>query len=212
MARSIISNPTMRRGDAGWPSDRRRACAAEEVALLPADDPLEVGLEHRGRVVDVVAVEAHGGLEAQRVAGAEAGRDDVLVPARLENRVPDRDGLLRRHEHLEAVLAGVAGPRDGAAHAGDLAVGEPVVLDARQVHVAQRLQHLARERALQGDQRVARAGVHRGDVEAPGLLDDPGEVLLDVRRVDDEQEVVRRRTGTPACRRRTCPAGVVRPE
>ena len=58
------------------------------------------------------------------------------------------------------------------------------------IHVAQPLHHLARERALQGDQRVARAGVHRGDVEAPRLLDDPGEVLLDIRGVDDEEEVV----------------------
>ena len=32
---------------------------ADEVVLLPADDPAQVGFERRRRLVDVVAVEAH---------------------------------------------------------------------------------------------------------------------------------------------------------
>ena len=43
----------------------------------------------RGRFVDVVAVEAHRRLEPQRVAGAEAARNDVGGPSGLEQRLPD---------------------------------------------------------------------------------------------------------------------------
>src|SRR5204863_3133884 len=47
---------------------------ADERLLLPADDPVEVGLDDRGRLVHVVAVEAHRRLEPQRIPRAEACR------------------------------------------------------------------------------------------------------------------------------------------
>ena len=100
------------------------------------------------------------GFEAQRVARAEAARDrGSTLTAGLEQRLPDPVGRLRRHEDLEAVLAGVAGARHRGADAGDLAVREPVVLDRRQIDAGQRLQHLERRGPLDRDQRVARAGV-----------------------------------------------------
>src|SRR5438093_987764 len=95
---------------------------ADEVVLLPADDPSEVRLERGRRLVDVVAVEAHRRLEAQRVARAEAARDDVGRSSRLENRLPHAVRRLRRDEDLEAVLASVPGARDRRADAGDFAV------------------------------------------------------------------------------------------
>ena len=108
-----------------------------------------------------------------------------------QHRLPDMRGLRRRHEHLEAVLAGVAGARDRDAHAGDFAGGEPVVLHLRQRHRRERLQHVERGRPLQRQQRVPVARVHgRGVGELGHLAADPGVVLLDVRRVDDQQEVV----------------------
>src|SRR6185436_4202448 len=78
---------------------------ADEVVLLPADDPAEIRFHRRRRLVDVVAVEAHAGFEAQRVAGAEPARDDAGRLARFEDRLPDLVGGLRRDEDLEAVLA-----------------------------------------------------------------------------------------------------------
>ena len=85
---------------------------ADELLLLPADRPAEIGLEHGRRLVDVVAVEPHRRLEPQRVARAEAGGHDAGRFAGVEHRVPDALGRRRRHEHLEAVLAGIAGARD----------------------------------------------------------------------------------------------------
>ena len=86
----------------------------------------------RRRLVDVVAVEAHRRLRAA-ACRARRGRTGSTParPAGLEQRLPDAVGRLRRHEDLEAVLAGVAGARDGRADAGHLAVREPVVLHAR---------------------------------------------------------------------------------
>src|SRR5262249_44872486 len=67
--------------------------AAEEIALLHLDDPAQVRLPRRDRVVDVVAVERHLRLEAQRVSRSEAAGLDSLGLARLQQRAKD---LLRR--------------------------------------------------------------------------------------------------------------------
>src|SRR6516225_2246339 len=56
---------------------RAEGAGAEEVLFVPADDPAQVGLEHRRGLVDVVAVEAHARLEAEGVARAEPARNDV---------------------------------------------------------------------------------------------------------------------------------------
>src|SRR5258708_7794808 len=50
---------------------------ADKVVFLPAHDPVQVRFHSRRRLVDVVAVEAHTGFEAQRVARTETARDDV---------------------------------------------------------------------------------------------------------------------------------------
>ncbi len=169
---------------------RGQGLAADEVAFGPGHDPLEIGLEHAGGVVDVVAVQPHRRLEAQRVARAQACRAQVDRPAGVDQRVPHARGVLRRHEHLVAVFTGVAGARDGRPHSGDLAGGEPVVLHP-QIGARQGLQHLARGRPLHGNQGIPRAGVDRDGISRDGhALRDPGKVLLDVRGVDDEQEVV----------------------
>ena len=62
--------------------------------------------------------------------------------------------MFGRNEDLVAVLAGVAGPRNGDARRGHFAVREPVVANLAQVDAGQRLQHLASGRALDRDQRV----------------------------------------------------------
>jgi hypothetical protein len=151
----------------------------------------EVGLDDCRRLVHVVAVEAHGGLEPQRVARAEAGRHDAGALARREDRVPHPLGLRGRHEDLEAVFTGIAGARDRAHHAGHFTRGEPVILEGRQVGAGQRLQHSPRRRPLKRHQRVARAGVDRHSIaDAGDLLGDPLRVLHDVRGVDHEHEVL----------------------
>src|SRR5258706_11307580 len=81
---------------------------ANEVILLPADNPAEVRFERRRLVVDVVAVEAHARFEAQRVARAETARNHICRFAGLQNRLPHPVRGLRRDKHFKAVLAGVA--------------------------------------------------------------------------------------------------------
>ena len=207
MPRSSISKPTsLRLTPLGLLLAQR--AGADEVVLLPADDPAQVRLERASSSRRCRC--RRGASPASRRSVSRAPRPhgiSVGRPAGLENRLPDPVGRLRRNEDLEAVLAGVAGARDGGADVGDLAVGEPVVLHARQIDAGQRLQHLERRRALHREQRVARAGVD-GDGVAGRLdvLGDPGVVLRDVAGVDDEQEVLRARGGRRAGRRRTCPA------
>ena len=69
--------------------------------------------------VELVAVERHAGLEPERVAGAQADGLQAVLGARLDERVPELARAVAFDEHLEAVLAGVAGPRDERRDAGD---------------------------------------------------------------------------------------------
>ena len=120
-----------------------------------------------------------------------AGTTPAARPA-CEDRVPDALGRRRRHEHLEAVLAGVAGARDRDADAGDLAGREPVVLDVAEVDAGQRLQDLARRRPLDRDQRVARARVdgRRRRRRRRSALAIQSKSLTMFDGVDDQHEVV----------------------
>src|SRR3990172_7789483 len=102
---------------------------ADEVSLLRLHDPAEIGLEDRMPVVDVVAVEGHLCLEAQRVARAEPARLQARWGARVHQGVPAANSVLGLGVDLEAVLAGIACPGDAAIHTEDLPFGEPVVPD-----------------------------------------------------------------------------------
>ena len=152
-----------------------------EVVLVPADDPAQVGLEHRGCFVDIVAVQAHRGFEAQRVASAESAQRQAERLAGLYQGQPHLVGRLRRHEDLEAVLTGIAGTRHGGAHASHLAVREPVVLHRGEIDAGERLQDVERPRTLHGDQRIASAGIDRHRIASRlDALADLCEVAVDV--------------------------------
>ena len=90
---------------------------ADERRLVPGHDPSQPRLEDGGRLVDVLAVEAHAGLEAQRVARAEPAGPQPRGPAGVEEGVPHARRRGGRHEDLEPVLAGVARARDRGPHA-----------------------------------------------------------------------------------------------
>ena len=62
--------------------------AAEEFALVGFADPAEAGFPERGGLVNFVAVEAHAGFEAQRVARAEAAGKQSFSRAAVEKIVP----------------------------------------------------------------------------------------------------------------------------
>ena len=92
------------------------AIGAGEAALGAAalgDGEAEIGLDRRGGLVDVVAIEAEAGLEPERIARAEPDRLHLRLG---EERPGEGLGMVGGDRDLEAVLAGVAG-------AGDVAVG-----------------------------------------------------------------------------------------
>src|SRR5205085_599319 len=71
-----------------------------------ADRPGDTSLDRRRRLVDVVAVEAQPGFEAQRVARAEPDRRDLGL---RQQPLGDSDRIAGGERNLEAVLAGIAG-------------------------------------------------------------------------------------------------------
>ncbi len=119
------------------------------------------------------------------------GRISTLLPASI--RAPPHPARLGRgHEQLETVFAGITRARNCRAHRGDFTRGEPIVLDACQVHGRQLLRDVRGFGALDCNQGIACAGVHEGDVAAlcGRLTLDPGPGLCHVSCVDDEQVVL----------------------
>ena len=145
-----------------------------------------------------MAVERHRGLEAQRVAGAQATRDEAELLPRLAKRTPERDRVCRHAVELVAKLARVAGTRDHAVDAGNLHVTHGRVVALRKpFHIAELGQHVLGERALQrqlGDavrqvlelRARQQVGLHVGHVLLAVGGIDHDEVLLVTKLVDDE--------------------------
>ena len=112
MPRSSISKPTSFRVDAVRLLLAQRG-GADEVVLLPADDPVQIRFE---RASSSRRCRCRAGASPPRGAACRArrGRTGSTSAGRpdFEDRLPDAVGRLRRDEDLEAVLAGVAGARD----------------------------------------------------------------------------------------------------
>ncbi len=104
-----------------------REAAFRAAALL--DRPGQASLDRRRGGVDVVAVEAEPGLEAQAVAGAEADRLHARIGQKL---LRQGNGIGALHRDLDAVLARVAGARDMGPDAVDGEVERGHELQARE--------------------------------------------------------------------------------
>src|SRR5438477_205637 len=91
--------------------DARGARKAAGLAAALLDRPGEPRLDRRGRRVDVVAVQAQPGLEAERVARAEPDRFDVRMGQQAFHDGAQAGGF---DGDFEAVLAGIAGAADVA--------------------------------------------------------------------------------------------------
>ena len=130
----------------------RQGRAANELPLFELHDPAQVGLEHRVRIVDVVAVKSHLGLKTQRVPRAEAAREQTQGAPRLQEAFPQRLGILPEILNLEAVLPGVSRTRQDRPVSQHLPGRKPVVGDRREVHRREPLKNLDGPRPLDGDQ------------------------------------------------------------
>src|SRR3954471_5031542 len=63
--------------------------AADEVALVELGVALQAGLEDVDLIRDLMAVQGHGGLEAQGVARTKATGEDAELLAGFQHLVPD---------------------------------------------------------------------------------------------------------------------------
>ncbi len=137
-------------------------CLLAHEVLAELHDPAEPGLDRIRGLVDVVAVEREACLEAQRIARAEAHRQDAEPLARREQRRPDWRRVFCLAEDLHAILAGVARSRDDRPSPGDrrLPHAEP---PERRCHIGDadpgRLEDRERLRPLQREERRAVARV-----------------------------------------------------
>ena len=138
-----------------------------------------------------MAVERHRRFQPQRVARSQAARPDAEFAARVQDGVPDPLRLGRIEVDLETVLARVARPCDARRRSGRLGVDEVVIANRRQVDGGELLESRQRPGPLDGDLRVAVAGVIHLRLPAVGVPD-VLVVLLLVRRVHAQEEPVRR--------------------
>jgi len=155
--------------------------APDEVAFVEFAEKAESCFDRAACGRQVVAIERVAHFEAQRVAGAES----TGLGTGAEELVPAGDSLGGRAEEFEAIFAGVAGAADDcpAGRAGNaIAWG----------------QGLARECFGKGGGRLRALDRHTGPCVAVVVEGDsiaemgvhPGEVLIDHRGIDHQEEVV----------------------
>ena len=75
---------------------RSQCLVTDERGLLPADNPAEVGLQHRCGVVDVVTVQTHGRFQTQRVARSQSAGDQAVRLAGLQQKGRNAAGVTDR--------------------------------------------------------------------------------------------------------------------
>lgn len=156
--------------------------ATGEGAFGEIDEEAEPGFDGGAVWREVVAVERVGHFEAEGVAGTETGGGG----AGGEEVFPDGDASGGGAEEFEAILAGVA----GAADDGSVGEGGDAIAWREGLAGAGLGEDGGRLRALDGHAGPGVAFIFEGDArDRVGLH--PGEVLVDHRGVDDEEEVVR---------------------
>lgn len=168
-----------------------------------AHDPAQRGLDGRRRVVDVVSVQAHAGLEPQAVPRPEARELQPLGPRGGEQRLGHGHGVGGRNGDLEAVLARVPGPADEHRIRGPLDLGKAALAEVQlgQVRLRRVLEDQSEdflgERALERDQppSVEDLVADFGAVPGRQLLLEVGEVLLPTAGVGHDVEEL----GPEAC-------------
>src|SRR5690606_4112838 len=153
---------------------------ADEIVLVELDHPVEAGLEGRVFPGELVAVEAERRLQAKGIARAQAAGPG----SGLDERRPQRLRVLGAAEELEAVLAGVAGPRHDGRLAGEVRLGEAEVADRGEVDRGEWLQGGLRPGTLESQEGQAVAVVSKHG----SLRSEPGKVRLAVGRVDHDED------------------------
>ena len=201
--------PTSRRAGPPARASRSSARRPTKSPLVEVDQPAEPDLARRvvllgvhrvagRRVVDLEQDES--GFEADDVEGEHPGRPDAVRAAGRDERVPDLDRARGRDPQLVAEVAGVAGPRDVDRDLADLRGAAPEVAQVGERLAGRRLEHVARQRALERERRGRLGLLVDRDVEAArcsggasGAADRP-----------PSSDSAARRGGGPSRRRRPC--------
>ncbi len=135
-----------------------------------------------------MAIKTKPGLQPQAVACAESNRQHVRI---IQQRRNQRLSVLGRNRNLKAVLAGIAGARDEAVEAGDLA--RPAIHEPHRWYVCTEFgQHRFRFRPLQRDQaavgqRIDDAGIREMRAQMrfvrglAGGVDDQEQMVAEIR-------------------------------
>src|ERR1700674_131081 len=163
--------------------------------LVEVEGPIQPCFERIGIGIHVVAVEAHARLQSQRVASAQARRSDAIGLALLEQRAPEPLGIGIAAKQLEAILAGIAGPRNHARYIRDGPLDEGIVLDTAQVGFRQPLDEANCSGALHADERPFPPDIDDTAPTLPSprgrgcrwLRPDPLEVAILVAGIDHQQ-------------------------
>src|SRR5690606_4012444 len=170
----------------GEPTERR---STDEVSGEILHVSLETGLERRGRVVELVAVERHAGLESERVACAQSGRAEPLRLAGREQAGEERLRVAGGAGELEAGRSRVAGRRDEQVEPRELHADDTEALREGQRSARETLEHPRRGRALERDQRRLAAAVLEDHVGG-AVGQHPRAILLDARGIDADEELL----------------------
>ena len=134
-------------------------------------------------------IERHGGFHPQRVARAQAAFCNAELRARCQDLAPQTLGFPGSNVDFPAVFAGVAGAGDAGGGAGDGSVKEVVSLDGSEIGIRQLAEDEGRERALNRQLRVPRAGVFNGRLKTV-VGDNMPVVFILIGRVDAQEVII----------------------
>lgn len=160
---------------------------ADKFGFVELDKHCETSLNGSDVVGEFVAVERQTHFEAQSVTAPETAG---LSLTGLDETAPCSYGDIVGSVELETVLAGVAGAADdcGLVHVGDFLEGvEGKVGDVDSEDI---LNDFLSLRTLNGNLAVEVAEILDLDIEAGGVGLNPGDILVNVGGIDDEEETI----------------------
>ena len=149
-----------------------------------ADHPGQAGLDGRGDLIDVVAIQAEPGFQPQRVPGAKAGGCHLRFG---QQRIGERGGAGSGQRNLEPVFAGIARARHQAFDTGNRDRCDPHEAQGRGGR-SQAYQHGRGLGALQGQQRAIVLDVQIEPVRQAG--GDMAEIDVLAAGVDHQEQPV----------------------
>ena len=110
----------------------------EVLAFHEFGNPTQSSLDGRGRIVQIIAIQAEAHLQAERVTRPQSNRFDAKLGTSLEDGLPNLHGCLRVEIKLKATGTGIAGIGNNHIRlTGKLTMCEVIVGNGRQIYGGQ---------------------------------------------------------------------------